>query len=607
MFVDRDKYYWDPTAKTSVPVADVVLGWGRLQQEIFLERGYPAEHFHVVGAPKFDAYVDYRPSLTREQFCGLYGLRADRKLILFATQPLDSQLDTRIARDSQREAITELLAYAEANECQLMVRLPPSKDDVLGGPLRRQITRSPFGAVDDAQCYLVAPEEAVYHADVVSSVNSTMLFEAVLLGRPALSMKYVEFDQMWEKAGIPAAHNREEMEAILPIMLAGNWSVPPEGMAWAANMFGVGTFDGGASARIGAFLKEAAANDKALTLRPKAIERLFARRAVDVVGVPSIPQLSEERQPHLLALLNARTRVEHEGGTRNLKFIAGVDIFAQWGTDTNHEAHVPLEAARTLGRPVVVLEDGLIGAPGTALILDDTAAYYDAATGSRLERWLAAGPELSAKERARARRAITEIVSQQVTKGSHAAPLTQAIGIEGRRKVLVVDQPTDDPAVLRGLASGASFEQMLQDVVAGHQDCDIILLQHPNPAKAENASYLASDKLSAVGRIDDIHTLPLDTNPYAVLDKVDEVFVVSSHVGFEALMAGKTVHCYGAPFYAGWGLTKDRVPVKRRNRSRTIEDVFHAAYILHSRYYDPRSNGVVELEEAIARAVESRD
>lgn len=607
VFVDRDKYYWDPTTKAAIPAADLVLGWGGMQQEIFVERGYPADRFHVVGAPKFDAYSNYQPALTREQFCGLYGLRADRKLILFATQPLDSQLDTRTARDSQRAAIADLLAYAEANDCQLMVRLPPSKDDVLGGVLRRLITRSPIGAVDDAQCYLVAPEEAVYHANVVSSVNSTMLFEAILLGRPALSMKYVEFDQIWEKAGIPAARNREEMEAILPAMLAGKWKVPPKGMAWAAKMFGVGTFDGGASGRIGAFLKTIATGERTLTIRPGAIERLFAGNAIDVVGVVPHPALSEEAQPHLLRLLRARSRVDGAGSVRNLKAIAGVDLFVQWGLRANERAHEPLETARTLGRPVAVLEDGLIGPRGTALILDDTTAHYDATIASRLERWLAADATLSADESARARRAIDLIVSHRLTAGNRTAPLAAGIGTPGRRKVLVVDQPMSDPAVLHGLANEATFELMLQDVISSCADCDIIILQHPNPEKTENASYLADNRLSVASGADNIHTLPFDINPYAVLDLVDEVFVVSSTVGFEALMAGKTVHCYGAPFYAGWGLTKDRLEVSRRNRSRTIEDVFHAAYIVHSRYYDPERDRAVELEEAIARLVEKAE
>ena len=39
---------------------------------------------------------------------------------------------------------------------------------------------------------------------------------------------------------------------------------------------------------------------------------------------------------------------------------------------------------------------------------------------------------------------------------------------------------------------------------------------------------------------------------------MDRVYVVSSTMGFEALLAGKSVTCFGMPWYAGWGATDDR-------------------------------------------------
>lgn len=605
VFVDRDKYYWDPTAKASIPVADVILGWGKLQQDIFLERGYPADRFKVVGAPKFDPYVNYRPYLSREQFCGLYGLDPSRKLILFATQPLDSQLDTRVARKSQRQAVDDLFSYAQAHDCQVMVRLPPSKDDVLGADLRRRLSKSPLGAVDDANCYLVGPEEAIFHADVVSSINSTMLFEAALLGRPALSMKYVEFQQIWEKVGIPAAHDVTEMEAFLKVMLAGEWTYPAEGMAWAGDMFGIGTFDGLASARIGAFLEAVATDDDALECRRNAVERLFARERLDVLGVPATPQLSEAHQPHLLALLNARTRVESSGGLSHLKTTASVDLFLNWGVDASAEAAEQGEAARALGRSVAVVEHGFIGAPegegapAISVILDDTTAYYDATRASRLERWLMQGPELSEQERQRARAAIDLLVAKRVTRDNRAPDLALQIGTPGKKKVLVVDQAVGDPAVSHGLAEPTAFERMLRDVIAKYGECDILVKQLPNPTKAENVSYLQGEKLPFAKFMNNIHQINFDVNSYALLDLVDEVFVVSSNLGFEALLAGKTVHCYGAPFYAGWGLTEDRIAVERRSRPRSVEDVFYATHIHYSRYYHPERQAAVDLEEII--------
>ncbi|MFG1393531.1 capsular polysaccharide export protein, LipB/KpsS family [Xanthobacter agilis] len=596
VFINRDKYYWDPAAKASLPMADVVLGWGRLQQDIFLERGYSADRFRAVGAPKFDPYVNARPALTRAQFCRLFGLRPERKLIVFASQPLDSQLDREVALEVQRRAMADLLTYAEGHGCQLLVRLPPSKDDVLGPELRARLARSPVGAFDDAMCYLVPPEEAVCHADAVASINSTMLFEAVLLGRPALSMKYLEFDQVWEKVGIPAVTDAAGMAAKLDVMLARGWDYPPEGLAWAADMFGIGSFDGRASARISAYLAALAADETVLTLRPNAIARLFARDTIDVVGVPPVAALSPERQPHLLGLLHARTRVDSGAGVNRLRAIASVDLFLQWGADASAVADRQREAARAIGRPVAVVEEGFIGP--VSLILDDTTAYYDATDASRLERWLADGPELSAPERARAQAAMDRIVTGRLTKTGGGDALSP-VGRPGVRKILVVDQPLGDPAVTLGLADKAAFARMLDDALARGEGCDIIVKACAGAGGAPEAGHLAPDRLAALQGAANVHVVTIDANSYALLEGVDEVFVVSAHLGFEACLAGKKVHCHGVPFYAGWGFTQDHADIPRRTRRRTVAEVFHAAYILQSRYYDPRRGAAVELEDVL--------
>jgi capsular polysaccharide export protein len=88
--------------------------------------------------------------------------------------------------------------------------------------------------------------------------------------------------------------------------------------------------------------------------------------------------------------------------------------------------------------------------------------------------------------------------------------------------------------------------------------------------------------------------------------KVDLVYVATSQLGFEALMLNKPVTCFGMPFYAGWGLTDDRVAIARRTHRRTRHEVFAAAYLRYARYVDPRTGRRGTLEDLIAHIVESR-
>ncbi len=70
-------------------------------------------------------------------------------------------------------------------------------------------------------------------------------------------------------------------------------------------------------------------------------------------------------------------------------------------------------------------------------------------------------------------------------------------------------------------------------------------------------------------------------------------------MGFEALMLKQECVCYGMPFYAGWGLTQDKQMCKRRLKKRSLEEVFCAAYILYSEYFNPYLNQKSDIFDTI--------
>src|SRR5690606_41697188 len=57
--------------------------------------------------------------------------------------------------------------------------------------------------------------------------------------------------------------------------------------------------------------------------------------------------------------------------------------------------------------------------------------------------------------------------------------------------------------------------------------------------------------------------------------------------------------CFGAPFYAGWGLTDDRQPIPHRSRKRSLEDIFHFFYIWYTIYNVPGCPVPSQIEDAL--------
>ena len=72
-----------------------------------------------------------------------------------------------------------------------------------------------------------------------------------------------------------------------------------------------------------------------------------------------------------------------------------------------------------------------------------------------------------------------------------------------------------------------------------------------------------------------------------LLAAAQRVHVLTSLTGFEALLRGCTVVVHGAPFYAGWGLTEDRVGIPRRIRKLQINQLIAGGIMLYPRYLDP--------------------
>jgi len=62
---------------------------------------------------------------------------------------------------------------------------------------------------------------------------------------------------------------------------------------------------------------------------------------------------------------------------------------------------------------------------------------------------------------------------------------------------------------------------------------------------------------------------------------------MTSTAGFEALIRQVPVVTYGLPFYAGWGLTTDRMEFTRRKRTLTLDELVCGALVKYPRYLNP--------------------
>jgi capsular polysaccharide export protein len=239
--------------------------------------------------------------------------------------------------------------------------------------------------------------------------------------------------------------------------------------------------------------------------------------------------------------------------------------------------------------PVLRVEDGFLrsrglGAelvPPLSLVTDDLGIYYDPTRESRLERLIAASVNLPEGARHRAERLVEGIVRARLTKYNLAreAPALP----EGSRRILVPGQVEDDASIRLGTRNVSTNLALLEAVRAANPDALIVFKPHPDVEAGLRAGMVPSNE--AAHFADQI----ADTSDaVALIEAVDEIWTMTSLMGFEALLRGKCVTCFGAPFYAGWGLTRDLGPVPERRIARPdVTALAHAVLIDYPRYLDP--------------------
>lgn len=236
---------------------------------------------------------------------------------------------------------------------------------------------------------------------------------------------------------------------------------------------------------------------------------------------------------------------------------------------------------------------------GHSFVLDRNGLYINAHTESGLERMLNSGEELSEAHTLRAKRAIATIVENKLSKYNHQPIFHPNLGTFGRKKVLVIDQVYGDKSISYGMAEDSTFLHMLDVAKKENPDKDIIIKTHPVRSKGHFSNLGMQDG--------NVYLVDYDINPYSLLERVDEVYVCTSQLGFEALLLGKCVHVFGMPFYAGWGVTDDRISCHRRQRRRSVAEIFYFAYIKYSCYVSIRKNSICEMEDTMDELLELRE
>ncbi|WP_310613850.1 capsular polysaccharide biosynthesis protein [Limnohabitans sp.] len=311
------------------------------------------------------------------------------------------------------------------------------------------------------------------------------------------------------------------------------------------------------------------------------------RPDIAAIGVMSSGML---RLPFLAEMTGMRVKSVTRVSVSN-----GLSAIAGWGyRPTGSEA---LAYAKRHHLPYWAFEDGFLRSYGTgdrfpplSIVVDGAGIFYDSTRPSALEGLLASSQDVLAGHEGLVDKVLGVSLEKGLSKYNHSADglLRRFVPRNDMlvQRVLVIDQTLGDMSVSLGGATAQAFTAMLAAAKAENPRASIFVKTHPEVSSGRKGGYLTQVQP------DDRTVLLRDAvNPMSLLGQMDKVYVVTSTMGFEALLAGKPVVCFGVPWYAGWGVTDDRCkdsPAwERRTRQRSVRELFAAAYIHYTRYLDP--------------------
>lgn len=284
-------------------------------------------------------------------------------------------------------------------------------------------------------------------------------------------------------------------------------------------------------------------------------------------------------------------RIDFSNAQKAMRKVSNIPPVMSWAGKTEHSQ-----------QNIIRVEDGFLRsrglganlAPPLSLISDDLGIYYDPTRPSRLEVLIMQHKDLRDDQRQRVLNVIDRVIRSAVTKYNLPGncPKLQ----EGHR-ILVPGQVEDDASILKGTDRIRTNIALLKEVRRRNPKSIIIYKPHPDVEAGLRKGNISQKDQDAFADV-----IAHRADPAALLSVVQEIHTMTSNLGFEAPLRGVDVTTYGAPYYAGWGLTKDlgSVPTRRKGPI-TLESLAYAALIAYPRYFDPVTEQACPIEVALAR------
>lgn len=475
------------------------------------------------------------------------------KYVLLADQTKDdSSIEGGLADETSFNRMLEA-ALNEYSDCKVLIKVHPEvKARIKKGyfDLDKLKTNPRIQIIDQD----VHPVALIVHTQAIFTVTSQIGFEGLLWGKPVFTF------------GMP--------------FYAG----------WGLTNDEITIFSRRHSTSLNQ-LVHAALIDYPRYLHPETNERCQVEDLIDWIAFQR--KMREKFPPKLYALnfsWNKKQSIKKFFANSKIKYI-------KHEAQAKPNSHMLVWGSTTVDRKdlnVIRLEDGFIRSVGLGAdlirpiswVADFTGIYYDATQPSDLENLLLTfNPDEKTLQRAKKLR--QQIVELGLTKYNlEGTTWSRPSNLKPNQKVILVPgQVESDASIAKGALNIKSNYELLERVRQLNPDAFIIYKPHPDVVAKLRKKGNQEERI-----INFCDAYIENASINNLIAQVDEVHVLTSLTGFEALLRNRIVVVYGNPFYSGWGLTTDFEFNSRRSRKLNIEQLIVGVLFQYPMYLSGKNN-----------------
>ncbi|MCD9148648.1 capsular polysaccharide biosynthesis protein [Pseudophaeobacter flagellatus] len=238
--------------------------------------------------------------------------------------------------------------------------------------------------------------------------------------------------------------------------------------------------------------------------------------------------------------------------------------------------------------------------PPLSLVVDRQGIYYDPQQPCDLDDLITQRADLGPAEALRAEALIQQLIRHSLSKYNLPDIQTDLPDLPAGHRILVPGQVEDDASITAGCSRINTNLALLRATRKANPKAVIIYKPHPDvEAGLRNGGLMAQGIPEGLADV-----VASNCDAMALLDVVQEVWTMTSLLGFEALLRGVKVTTLGLPFYAGWGLTHDHRPAPPWRQARPdLLGLAHAVLIDYPRYFDPVTRQPCPPEVVVERLI----